>query len=195
MQKDLQGKRFWVYTLTIAVIAAFWLVIAAYSIRTSLPYNPAKLPFESHSNKVLLKSFLPEGFSFFTRDPREPRLFIYNIESDSLKLINLPNGSPQNMFGIFKTARAQNLEAGYLLSVIKEESWMKCDEGQGLQCSKNDKVPYIQIRNLYDSPLLCGKIMLVVRKPVPWAWSKNVAEELMPYDYLKLEIICDSTQL
>src|SRR5690606_6732348 len=51
-----------------------WSTVTVYALHGALPYNPVKLPFQDRFN---IRLFLPEGWAFFTRDPREDRMLPY----------------------------------------------------------------------------------------------------------------------
>src|SRR5262245_7944490 len=49
------------------VLLHFWTVVVLYTVHPVLPANPIQLPLEDHN--PFLKLF-PQGWGFFTRDPR-----------------------------------------------------------------------------------------------------------------------------
>lgn len=165
-------------------------MIAIYSVRTSLPYNPARLPFETPKNNTNFRAFFPEGFSFFTRNPREPQVEVYKLEGGRLELLTIANASHKNWFGIVKSSRAQNIETGYLLSKIKADDWLSC-KGPLIACVTHEMTPVLELKTNYSSPLLCGELVITVKKPVPWAWSNSMDPKNMPTEFARILIRCD----
>jgi antimicrobial peptide system SdpA family protein len=182
-------NRFLVLTFTTVTTTLFWGVVALYSFRTSLPYTPARLPIESQRNNALFRAFFPEGFSFFTRNPREPVVEIYKYENSTYTLTTIPNGSIKNMLGINKSSRAQNLESGFILSKLRPDDWIKCPSNLD-SCLTSEPLPVIHLKNNYNTSFLCGELVVVVRKPVPWAWSKVVSGDRMEKEFAKLFVEC-----
>ncbi len=172
-----------------SVIIPFWGLITFYSLAVTLPYNPSRVP-TSLSLKTRFRALLPEGFSFFTRNPREPQIVAYQYSGQHLEQLTIQNASLTNMMGILKTSRAQNIETGYLLSLIKGEDWSSCKSSL-LNCLTFNYSPIIEMKSKYKKPLLCGDIVLVVRKPVPWAWADNFDVDKMPLEFVRLYIFCD----
>jgi antimicrobial peptide system SdpA family protein len=170
-------------------ICGFWIIVFIYSIHSAMPFNPINLPFES---KAHLRFFLPQGWKFFTRNPREEDIGIYAKDSNGewLPMIH-PHSSPINLFGIKKTSRAKAVEFGLLLSLLSEHNpnWESCNSS--LQ-SCSEKVQTVgAINNPSPNPSLCGDILLQKRRPIPWAWSAARKNVIMPSTIYRTNILCD----
>ena len=86
-----------------------WLVVAIYVLDASLPFNPIRLPFEQ---ALQLRRIVPEGWAFFTRDPREPQPLPFSRGPDRRwRSASLgPNGRWVHAMGFDRTPRAQGTE-------------------------------------------------------------------------------------
>ncbi len=74
-----------------------------------------------------IRKLLPQGWGFFTRDPREPALIMYRVNDDnSLCLITLPNSSQLNCYGFSRKSRRLHLEFLRLQNLIPQELWKRC---------------------------------------------------------------------
>ncbi len=66
--------------VVVIALAMAWSVLILYAVHVELPVNALDLPFES-SLKPPLQALVPQGWGFFTRDPREPRLLPFRREA------------------------------------------------------------------------------------------------------------------
>jgi hypothetical protein len=57
-----------------ALLAFLWGVAALYALHTVIPFNAVVLPFE---RDLPVRSLTPEGWAFFTRNPREKQISAY----------------------------------------------------------------------------------------------------------------------
>ncbi len=157
----------------------------------SMPTNTIRLPGLNLKTSSAIRYLIPEGWSFFTRDPQEHQTSIYRIEGEEMILVNTPNSSTSNSFGISKRLRAINIEIGILLTAISGLKWSACNESELRLCSnKLSKKGVIEsLVNENPYPILCGEFFLAKSKPIPWAWSKSMTER-MPTEVLRIKIEC-----
>jgi hypothetical protein len=92
---------------TVALLASY-AAIAIYAIHVELPPDPLSLPLEPQVRDIV-QSVLPEGWNFFTRNPRESRLYALAPDRNGQwsSAMKGPNAEPANMFGGNRMARAQ----------------------------------------------------------------------------------------
>lgn len=80
------------------LMATFWGVLALYALHSMFPFNAVVLPFEG---ELLMHSLTPEGWAFFTRNPREAQVSAYIRTDGAWRLVDRgPNGSAENMLGL-----------------------------------------------------------------------------------------------
>ncbi len=150
-----------------------WAAVFCYSIHVQLPFNPMRLPFES---KVPIVAILPQGWGFFTREPREPNVQAFT-RRDGRPLLTDSNAGPSNFFGLSRRPRALGVELGLILSSIREEQWKK-------------QTTPLTIHNPTPEPTLCGNLTLVRRPPLPWAWSRSKRPVTMPAETVQVDVLC-----
>ncbi len=171
------------------VICVFGIIVFSYSIHSAMPFNAISLPFE---NKMYINFFLPQGWKFFTRNPREEDVGVYakNSSGQWLPMI-LPHSSPSNFFGIKKTSRAKSVELGVLLSLLGDSnpSWETCNSS--LQNCSEHVSTVGTTNNPSPNPRICGEILLQRKPPVPWAWSSSKKNVIMPSKIYRTNILCD----
>ncbi|WP_027726301.1 SdpA family antimicrobial peptide system protein [Tuberibacillus calidus] len=164
-------------------VALIWLLVFVYSLHQALPYNPLKLPFEKKVNTI---SWFPQGWGFFTKDPRSEDDYVYDIQTKA-EAVAWPNNTPENLFGISRYGRAQGIEVGLIEYEIPKSDW---ENYQGNMWTYfNNKSPVLTINNTTPHATICGKIGLVKKEPTVWAWSKlkNVKH---PYKITVVNVKC-----
>lgn len=170
---------------TISVVA-FWMFLVVYAAYPALPFSPVRSPLQ---RQLGIATMLPEGWAFFTRDPREPRTWIYARGPRGWAKNSLwPHSRLRNLFGLNRESRSQGVELGSFLNWMNGRRWAKCHD-EVTTCL--ERVPVLaRLRNRYERPTLCGTVGLVMQPPVPWAWSTSPHEVIMPSAVVKLEITC-----
>ncbi|SEU34443.1 SdpA family antimicrobial peptide system protein [Stigmatella erecta] len=166
-----------------------WSTVAAYALHAALPYNPIQLPF---ADRFDIRLVLPEGWAFFTRDPRDDRMLPYVRGADAQWSMasHTPNFQPRNFFGIDRAGRAQGVEMGLLMEAAREAERQGCEEAP-VACLERAPVAR-KVSNTSPHPTLCGEVGFVFQRAVPWAWSHSRREKkiIMPSKVLRLDIEC-----
>jgi antimicrobial peptide system SdpA family protein len=161
--------------------------LVVYTVHGSLPHNALALPGETALSTAV---WAPEGWKFFTRNPREEQthLYVRNAAGMWNDADVGPNGSSRNLFGLSRQGRAQPLEYGALLKDLPKEAWRDCD-GSPEQCLEHALVAKT-LSNTSVTKTLCGTVGIVRQKPVPWAWAKSKRPVVMPSRVVRLEVSC-----
>ncbi len=172
----------------ILALAGVWSMLAVCAVYVVLPFNPIRLPLVQTLQTYM---WMPEGWAFFTRDPREPRTLTFAKVQDTWVSSSMaPHARPSNLFGVNRASRAQGVELGLIMEAIAvaEHTWEPCEEAIGT-CL--EAVPTADtLDNISPRPRLCGLVGLAQQEPVPWAWSYNRDEITMPSQVIKLKIEC-----
>lgn len=153
-----------------------------------MPHTAVKLPFET---ALPTRYFLPQGWKFFTRNPREPDHLAYVKRVDGKwASVFQPNGSPTHFFGIIRYGRARSVEMGLLLTSLQEEkvAWTECKKSVQI-CAPELSIKAILINNSPDAKI-CGDAVFSEQPPVPWAWSTSKKKITMPSKLVKTRIEC-----
>jgi sporulation delaying protein A len=165
-----------------------WGTLGLYAVHGQMPRNVIELPFESRL-RPLLPYLTPEGWAFFTRSAREPKLVTYRLASDGRwQSADLgPHSRPTNLFGLDRRSRAQGVEIALLLGTIRTDRQVECKEAIPKCLESLRAVP---IRNVSPAPSLCGDVGVAQQEPLPWAWSGAASEVTMPSKVVRLAITC-----
>ena len=107
--------------LFICLLGIFWTISIFVTIISGIKVNIVQLPI-SITKKVSI--FLPQGWGFFTKSPKEAEASIYKINTNNtLTLISINNASYLNHFGLSRKARKIGFEISQILKEIPDSSW------------------------------------------------------------------------
>src|SRR5688572_9473157 len=96
-------------TLITAAVCSFWAVLVLVVVIGSIPSSP--LAFSRWSRTTLV-SVMPEGWGFFTMNPREAYVVMYRPTSSGLQPVNVVGSRLPQVFGARRSARGRELEFG-----------------------------------------------------------------------------------
>lgn len=162
-----------------AAIALALLLVVALS---SLPYNTLTMYLPRFISPDTL---VPQGWGFFTRNPKEPYLLMFRMFKGRWTVWNKSQASFSLGMGLSRKARRENMEMGSFADLVKEDQWTEC-KGPPPSC-----VPETihRIKNpLKDKALITGDLLLVSIEPTPWAWSNSKNKIVMPSKVVRLYV-------
>ena len=181
-------KRFSHYRELAAVggIGCAWFLAIALLVAHSLPYNPLQGMVPEGAN---LRMFVPEGWGFFTKSPRERQYTVVRRSGDGwVPAQSMPVSNPANVFGLNRAVRGSGVELSTLLKDVPNDAWVECEDADEA-CLARVAAP-TQIANASIRPTLCGELGVVMREPVPWAWRDAATEIHMPAVVTTLQAQC-----
>lgn len=161
-----------------------WCYIIYKVTSSALPYNPLSPDMNVQAG---ITTFIPEGWGFFTRDPREPDLYLFVLKNKQwVKSANMPISNFRNAMGLNRLPRAMSVELAMLMSEIKEDDWVFSD----LNVNKPDMKDFsiIPLKNTSPHPTLKDTLCIVQQEPVPWAWSWNRDRLSLPSKYIVINV-------
>lgn len=172
--------------LTRLLLTAFWSAVVAVVFLGNIRNQPFRPPPEQRQFTMALT---PEGWAFFTRNPREPVDRVFRWDGDAWRRFNRPNASPENLFGFRKTSRPIGAELSVLLSQVPAGRWRSCDSALET-CLRDPALTVVAVENRSRIQAVCGRFALERRPPVPWAWSQSLDEIHMPAKVVLLDVTC-----
>ena len=145
-------------------------------------------PFRLRINTVALA---PEGWAFFTRNPREAVVLVHKMRDiGRWERLSLANFTPGNLFGLRRSSRLLTTEMALLLRGIPSDRWVPC-RASIPECLAREKPATFTVEKKTPAVAsLCGETVLQVVEPVPWAWSSSRDRIRMPSKILKLKVRC-----
>ncbi|WP_282055427.1 SdpA family antimicrobial peptide system protein [Maribacter luteus] len=165
------------------IIFGFWSIVL-YNIFVSAIPVPTNEPY---LKKGSFFSLLPQGWGFFTRDPRENQLIVYRTSSnDTIVKVTEALGNYKNFFGMSRKGRLRGIELGILTAKINDSSWIEMKGGQNLLFEKS--ITADTIINEFRPYGFEGEYFFVKQERIPWAWAESYEKIIMPYKYVKIYV-------
>lgn len=165
-------------------------VVVAFAVLAAIPPAAVDMPQEA---RVTVRAIMPEGWSFFTRNPREDRLASWRPAAsggwEDASLGN--NAGPRVLFGASRRGRAQSVEIGLLQGAAMKRGakWSACG-WDGVDACLSRAAAATAVRNPVPEPTLCGTLAISLQEPTPWAWAGDGGRARMPYKVMRLEVTC-----
>ncbi len=168
------------YLLIFLSAVGFFIVLA-----DSVEYNSFNIGVET-DKKVF--TFIPQGWAFFTRNPREAQVQLFKCNGDKYEKYTHYHSSYKNLFGLIRNSTRINYELTGIYSQIARDKFK--DSESNIQTGYIKELPsdIVYVENKFDNPRVLGEYILVIQKLVPWNWSKNLEKEKMPCKIIRLKI-------
>jgi len=162
MQRFLLYGKFLAYVLPAIMMAVFLFFLLVCSI-PSTAYKP------DYRVANTMRALLPEGWSFFTRSPREEMADVYKVDSNAVNKLTDCNAEPSNLFGISRKSRKVGMDISFLANIphIKWENLSRESDNIAFKDTFDCK---------WDSRITTlkpGLYIISVYKPTPWAWRNT----------------------
>lgn len=147
--------------------------------------NPVHL---NYSSAQRIYDFIPQGWAFFTRNPRENVVKLYKVDDHKLVYLNSTTSlSFEDFLGIKRHKRRISAELSEIISNMKKTK--KWNEFRNIEVAT--AVNKIQIsdtiENKFKNKLLkSGEYLIFSSKRMPWAWESSNA--ILPYKLKKIYI-------
>lgn len=171
----------------VAAVHGVCAVLVLYVIVANLPYAAVQL---RAAYALHVRLWIPEGWAFFTRNPREPRMSIYRRHDGGWSGLSAMQSPARTWLGLHRGARAQGVEAGQLLETVGRTAWFDCGSLGISDCVAQAEKDVITVGNHTTSAVLCGELAIVMQEPVPWAWSGSRRRIDMPSQLVRISAKC-----
>lgn len=164
------------------ILIVCW-ILAGFAVFASALNN--EIIFTDRSLKKTVTTILPQGWGFFTKDPREQTYELYCIKNNVEKL-TIKNSSSDNLFGLSRKSRYIAFESSAIIGkIINSKSWQ---DTAGIYDNFIPKgfteIPYN--KNLMYFPK--GYYIAIRFFPIPWAWHGKNQEKYRKYQCILIRI-------
>ncbi len=189
IDKLFKGKS---YFITFAICSIFTFAFISGVFFYTVRENPVKLNINLE-NKLF--TFVPQGWAFFTRNPREAQIVIYKKNSDNrFEEISQRHSSYQNIFGLNRTASKVMSELQFVKRQINDSLYKNTMWSYQRGLYSKVAMNAIPVQNQMKDPILCGEYVVVYQKAIPWAWSRSLNRIKMPAKIIRLNIKCNDRE-
>ncbi|RSS45609.1 SdpA family antimicrobial peptide system protein [Streptomyces sp. WAC07061] len=141
--------------------------LLAGSVFFSLPSNVLSTR-DGGDLRALSARLLPQSWAFFTKPPSDPEFVPYLVSDGGVApAALLPNSRAENLYGLTRRQRAQGPEVAAMANQVR--TWRDC-EGIDGDCPAvvAGSPGAVSVENTSPVPTLCGRVVLVETRPVPW---------------------------
>jgi antimicrobial peptide system SdpA family protein len=168
------------FLLIIGGILCFIFLVLASSLRTNA-LSPGS------SIRSADAYLFPQGWAFFTKDPRDQMVDVYRFGQDErLECVLQKNSASAYFFGISRKGRRVVLEISLILSTLPDSIWRTSRGEPDIhflpQAITVHREPFMYV-------LTKGKYLIIEQRPIPWAWAKMNQKKYNPTKFLTLNII------
>jgi antimicrobial peptide system SdpA family protein len=146
-------------------------------------------PFRVHpTTSRLAVELIPQGWAFFTRDPREQDILSFFVEGEQFTSVWPVDVRGFAWSGVDRRSRAYSRQLGHLISQVPIAAWRPCITPDRCEASlPGEAVP---VTNPYCVPLVCGDVVLLRVQPVPWAWYSQLGAVGLAEKSVRLRVHC-----
>ncbi len=157
--------------LFIISLFIFWTTVISVIFLYAHKEHPIDV---NYRNRQLQTIFLPQGWAFFTKDPRQDKIAIYRLKENEkvLKRIEFIGNRKKELLGLVRTSRLVALEVSIITESLKGKSSLKCHPLETQCFTKVLASDAIPIKSNHFR-FLCGKFILTKSSRIPWAWSRS----------------------
>lgn len=173
--------------LGLAVLGAVWCTAISEAMPRTVMHADRTEEF-----RPLVSGMIPQGWSFFTRDPQSAALVLYELdERGGLSPAgSLPQTSWANGGGISRDQRSQDTEKSLLAGSVGR--WEDCAGEAPAVCSTRfSDGEAEQVVPLAKVPNFCGRYLLVVQSPRPFAFRNYGQAGAVAERAALLDVLCE----
>lgn len=175
--------------LFIIFLVAFWASICYMLVGVSFPNNVLSPYFTK--NKFKIVAIIPQGWGFFTRNPREARHEYYYKQADQwIKDPNLRNGTLRNVYGLDRSGRLALLLYGRIEKKIPGSAWITMKDYDFKHFDfKSPSLKTVRIQTKKQAAVNMPTDIIIVQKEItPWAYRAFESNIGLPVSVVKLHI-------
>jgi len=170
--------------ITDSLCALFWISIAIIGLLGALPEDAFGVGAYS---RTIVRTLLPEGWAFFTRNPRERVDYFYEVRGNG-ELAAANSTDQRGPLGISRKYRLRSIELTALVGQIPESAWVSCRSSLS-DCLRQTS-PELSLPIMMNVPSYCGRAVIQSRQPIPWAWRKSYWSIDMPSRFVRVNAVC-----
>lgn len=138
-----------------------------------------------HELRHSISMLFPQGWSFFTKSPRDESLMVYRIVDGKTEAIPVNNHDNRG-FGLSRTTRLIGYEASMIINEVPPASW-KTFKNKPISAFVNDSAVVVKQQEGFHH-LLEGEYIFKLFKVIPFAWAGQQQAENNPFRITRISI-------
>ncbi len=147
-----------------------WTSLAALLWLSAVESSPLRPPLASRLRALAI---MPEGWAFFTRDPREPQIRLFARSGERWAEVAWQNAALTNGLGLTRNGRLLQFAVVELVRRVPALHWVPCT-GHPAGCRGQGPPLVLPLGATPAEELLRdGEFLIYVAPPTPWAWSRS----------------------
>lgn len=142
----------------------------------------------STEEKNVIQFFFPQGWGFFTRNPREPNYKLYKVEDGRLNLVTFKITSPDNYYGFSRKGSRIGMEMHRIKDNLPSSTiWKKSTVV--LNKIHIDTINFSETKPIEGLLYLNeGNYILKEYLITPWSWAKHQGRYSKTYKYIPFQL-------
>lgn len=157
----------------------------------SLVYAEESPFWEAAGYRANAIRLVPQGWAFFTRDPRERVEYVYEQQQGEWVVDGRFYAGTRSWGDLLKRNRLIHVELAQVLSEVPDSSWKQCGKALS-KCVKERTYERVTVDNETALQDFCGEYMVERRERIPWAWFESNERFHMPSKAVKIRVKCKS---
>ncbi len=143
----------------------------------------------STKEKNVIRFLFPQGWGFFTRNPREPKYKLYQIKEGQLQLVTFQITSSKNYYGLSRKGSRMGMEMHRIKDNLPPTDSWKSSKIQ-LRNIDLDAISYSCV-DVVSSLLYIeeGNYILKEYHITPWSWAKHQSRYSKTFKYIPFQLI------
>lgn len=184
-KKASRRMRFTGHHLATGIAALCYTALVALLVGTYSPQDVFRAPPPGLQN--VIARFLPQGWSFFTKDPRESTYIVMRDGSRAPEAINdITKLTSRDLSGLSRQRRNDMVQYEILTRTITETG---CPANTH-SCPAQENNGRVQVLNPLLNPRLCGPFDAVAYEHIPWHWLEFSAERFRKTHIVEVTLDC-----
>jgi antimicrobial peptide system SdpA family protein len=184
-QRHLEPRQIWMLN---GALSCFWIAVFL-AVLVTMVEQSAFLP--SRMARVVVQAYSPQGWAFFTRNPREAWRRTYRVDPDkTLHSEDVADyrGAPWN--GLDRSKRNRGIMAEQVAGQIPKDAWRNCKSSAEQCMLEYDRAVVHATLQANDTTGLCGRLLFQEAQTVPWAWRASYHRVNMPSRVAMVDVKC-----
>jgi len=124
----------------------------------------------SYKHRYSVSKIVPEGWAFFTRNPREDIYRLFQIKGDVVEEVDMSNNSLNTLMGVSRKNRRVNVEFLRMKYLTNDSMYVK-EHLSNWRAMELFEIKEPRGYNYYF--LKNGEYLIQREKIIPWIYSKN----------------------